>query len=170
MVGKAKPTPKREIIPGRIKGQLKPGAKTAKREAAKARQEAKSAKPTKPHYEDTSTNVLVPEIVETKQDCLDNGAEKKVESRRGRLPGVPNRITSEAREAFTRLIEANANKLQSWLEQVAHKDAERAYRLFLETAEFAVPKLSRTEITGSNDPDSAPLALHFVLHRPNSEG
>lgn len=77
-----------------------------------------------------------------------------------------HRRTVDVRNAFALLLSGNIHKLNSWLNEVAVKDPEKAFRLYLDAAEFCVPKLSRIEHSGSNDEDAAPLALHFVLHKP----
>jgi hypothetical protein len=89
----------------------------------------------------------------------------------GRKPGVPNKSTKTAREAFALLVEGNVPKMQEWLEKVAEgipmtdkegnpieKDGVIVYRvqpspkdaidLVQKIAEYHVPKLARTEVVG----------------------
>ena len=40
-------------------------------------------------------------------------------NRAGRPKGVPNKATSQAREAIAKFVDGNAHKMQEWLEQVA---------------------------------------------------
>lgn len=74
----------------------------------------------------------------------------------GRPPGMPNKITVEFRETVRRLLEENANNVGVWLEQVATgshgKDPapEKALDLLAKLAEYAAPKLSRSEVSGPN--------------------
>ena len=72
----------------------------------------------------------------------------------GRPKGVPNKITVEFRETVRRLLEDNAGNVATWLQQVAsgehngRPDPAKALDLLASLAEFAAPKLSRTEHVG----------------------
>jgi hypothetical protein len=89
----------------------------------------------------------------------------KVEDNRkktgGRKPGVPNKVTQEAREAVKQLLDANLPYLQTWLYNTAEglKDDEtgkyivlpnpgKACDIVQNMVEYAVPKLARTEVVG----------------------
>lgn len=64
----------------------------------------------------------------------------------GRTAGTPNKVTKEAREKFKWLLDMYApEEMESDFRQLSAKD-----RLFFVTdlAEFVIPKLSRTELTG----------------------
>ena len=74
----------------------------------------------------------------------------------GRRPGSPNKVTVEFREAVTRLLDENADNMRFWLQQVAATDPDKALDKLCRLAEFAAPKLARTEIYG--DPEK-PLAI-----------
>ena len=68
-------------------------------------------------------------------------------------------MTVEFRETVRRLLEENTENVGLWLESVANGDPEndmkpdpgKALDLLAKLAEFAAPKLSRTEVAG--DPD-----------------
>jgi hypothetical protein len=70
----------------------------------------------------------------------------------GRPKGVPNRVTTEFREAVRRLLEDNSENFGIWLKQVAEGyegqkgDPGKALDLVAKLAEYAAPKLARTEI------------------------
>lgn len=80
----------------------------------------------------------------------------------GRVAGVPNRATAEAREAIARFVDGNAHRLQEWLDRVAdgvkddddkfivEPNPEKAFTLFQSVIEYHVPKLQRTELTGKD--------------------
>lgn len=75
----------------------------------------------------------------------------------GRRPGSPNKATKEFRDTVTRLLSDNASNVALWLEQVASgngdpdkADPAKALDLLAKLAEYAAPKLARTEVTGEN--------------------
>lgn len=77
------------------------------------------------------------------------GAFKKGEKRPGQGKRGPNKATKEAREAIAAFVDGNADRLQGWLDEVAAKDPEKAFGLFMALVEYHVPKLARTELTGA---------------------
>lgn len=75
----------------------------------------------------------------------------------GRPKGIPNKATTEFRETISKLLSDNASNVAVWLEQVASgngnpdkADPGKALDLMAKLAEFAAPKLNRTEVTGLN--------------------
>lgn len=79
----------------------------------------------------------------------------------GRPKGVPNKATTEFRQTIQALLDRNTENVAVWLEQVATgshgKDPapEKALDLLAKLAEFAAPKLSRSEVVGDAN---APMA------------
>jgi hypothetical protein len=72
----------------------------------------------------------------------------------GRPVGSPNKSTALAREAIARFVDGNSYKLQEWLEAIADDPKygpKHAFDCFMQVAEYHVPKLARTEHTGSED-------------------
>lgn len=65
----------------------------------------------------------------------------------GRRKGTPNKATNDVREAIALLTQRNVLKLDKWLNAI--KEPERKIALFIDLAEFTIPKLARTEITGA---------------------
>ena len=74
----------------------------------------------------------------------------------GRQPGSPNKVTREFRETVRRLLEDNSDNVSRWLTLVAEGDGTdsgkadpgKALDLVAKLAEFAAPKLARTEHVG----------------------
>lgn len=77
----------------------------------------------------------------------------------GRVAGTPNKATVEFRETVTKLLSDNALNVAVWLAQVAEghgdtkADPAKALDLMARLAEFAAPKLNRTEHTGKDGGD-----------------
>lgn len=96
----------------------------------------------------------------------------------GRPRGVPNRATTEFRATVQRLLDDNAENVATWLAAVANGvpavlDAEgkvatpgrpgdpaTALTKLTALAEFASPKLNRSEVTGD-----AGGPLHITIHK-----
>jgi hypothetical protein len=77
---------------------------------------------------------------------------------KGRPPGIPNKSTAIVREAIATLLERNSEKMDEWLQLVAYGDSElgvkpqpdKALDIMQKMAEYHIPKLSRTEVTGED--------------------
>lgn len=67
---------------------------------------------------------------------------------KGRAKGVPNAVTKTAREIFQAFVECNALKLQELFDRVAKKSPAKALSIYAKLAEFVIPKLQRTELSG----------------------
>ena len=68
---------------------------------------------------------------------------------KGRVKGVPNKVTTEFRETVRQLLDANSENVGRWLTMVAADDPGKALDLLAKLAEYAAPKLGRVEHTGS---------------------
>ncbi len=60
--------------------------------------------------------------------------------------GVPNKSTTEIREAFNQLISSKLPELSNWLDEVASENPEKALDIIVKFSDFVIPKLQRTEI------------------------
>ncbi len=79
------------------------------------------------------------------------------ERRAARLASLPDALTSEQlrraavtrmRWSLTQLIENNAEKVQDWINLIALVDGPKdALDIYIKLLEFAVPKLSRAEVS-----------------------
>lgn len=78
---------------------------------------------------------------------------------KGRAPGVPNKATTAFRETIQKLLESNSENVSLWLKQVAAEDPAKALDLVSKLAEYASPKLARTEVSGT---DGQPLQIQVV--------
>lgn len=87
----------------------------------------------------------------------------------GRVKGTPNKSTRDVREAIARVLQDNAENFAKWLAQVAEgikearKDSKgkeytvwlaepnpgKAMDIAMNMAEYHIPKLARTEMTGA---------------------
>jgi len=80
----------------------------------------------------------------------------------GRQKGTPNKATATAREAIAKFIDANADRLQGWLDEIAADEKQgprAAMECFKDLLEYHVPKLARTELTGK---DGGPLSVGVI--------
>ena len=61
----------------------------------------------------------------------------------------PGKVPSQARAALAEFADANAGRLQGWLDDVAERDgAAAAFGLYVKMLEFVVPKVARQELVG----------------------
>jgi hypothetical protein len=76
------------------------------------------------------------------------GAFRKGEKKPNQGKHGPPKATLQAREAIAKLVDGNADRLQAWLDEIASKDPERAWRCLMDVIEYHIPKLARTEHVG----------------------
>lgn len=68
----------------------------------------------------------------------------------GRKKGVQNKATLEFKEAVNSLLFIAAPNFAKWLNRVAEEDPGKALDICGRLAEYAYPKLGRTELTGKD--------------------
>lgn len=73
----------------------------------------------------------------------------------GRTVGTPNKATTHFKEAVANLLNMASPQMIGWLAQVAATDPAKALELTSKLAEYAAPKLARTELVGDKE---APIA------------
>jgi len=94
---------------------------------------------------------------------------------RGRPPGSVNKATKTFRETVSRLLEDNAENVSRWLTEVAEGSVEKelkadpkaALTLLAQMAEYATPKLNRTEVTGDGGGPVEVTGIQIKLVKPN---
>lgn len=90
---------------------------------------------------------------------------KGVKTGGGSRRGIPNRTTQDVRTAIAQLAERNIGQLEKWMDRIALKDPARAADLLLRAIEYHVPKLARTEVTGTG---GAPLTVNIMRFSGNN--
>jgi len=83
---------------------------------------------------------------------MDNKLLKSVEknlNRAGRKPGVPNKSTTELKQAITAFTSRNADKIDMWLNEI--DDPAKRLDLYFKALEYTMPKLARTELSGDKE-------------------
>ena len=94
---------------------------------------------------------------------------------RGRPPGSLTKATKTFRETVSRLLEDNAENVSKWLIEVAEGSVEKelkadpkgALTLLAQMAEYATPKLNRTEMTGDGGGPVEVSGIQIKLVKPN---
>jgi hypothetical protein len=81
----------------------------------------------------------------------------------GRPKGSPNKSTAAVREAIAKMAEMNAPRFAMWLDEVAQKSPEKACDIYLRAIEYHIPKLARTEVTGT---DGQPVQMQVSWAQP----
>ena len=91
---------------------------------------------------------------------LEKGNSQNLTNRgRGRPKGAINKTTIEFRETIQKLLDKNTDNVSLWLEDIANgdpltdrkPDPYKALDMLSKLAEYAAPKLARTEHVGNND-------------------
>jgi hypothetical protein len=91
---------------------------------------------------------------------LEKGNSQNLTNRgRGRPKGAINKTTIEFRETIQKLLDKNTDNVSIWLEDIANgdpltdrkPDPYKALDMLSKLAEYAAPKLARTEHVGAND-------------------
>jgi len=81
----------------------------------------------------------------------------------GRKPGVPNKTTTEFKDALNRLLNQSAPHFAEWLDAVG---PDRRLELLGKLAEYCHPKLGRTEVTGK---DGEPVKVVEIVSYAKDE-
>lgn len=76
------------------------------------------------------------------------GKRKPPNAGKGRPKGSENKVTRDARALFATFVEKNASRAQALFDEVASEDPGKALDLLTKVAEFVIPKLARTDVSG----------------------
>jgi hypothetical protein len=99
---------------------------------------------------------------------LESGNSANLTNRgRGRPKGAVNKATRAFRDTVNALLEGNAENVSEWLNTVAYGDGDQlkpdpkgALDILSKLAEYATPKLARTELAGDKE---APIVISWQL-------
>ena len=76
----------------------------------------------------------------------------KGKPRGGSRKGIPNKATTNAREAIAAFVEGNSPRLNELLDQIEQENGPlAAFKCIMDVAEYHIPKLARTEHAGDKD-------------------
>ncbi len=70
---------------------------------------------------------------------------------KGKPKGAENKINKDIKEAYQMLIEKNIDNLALWLDRIAEKEPEKAFKLIIELSEYILPKQARIEADITQD-------------------
>jgi hypothetical protein len=70
-------------------------------------------------------------------------------NRAGRKPGVPNKSTTELKQAIAAFTQRNSDKIDQWLNEI--DDPAKRLDLYFKALEYSMPKLARTEHAGDKE-------------------
>jgi hypothetical protein len=96
----------------------------------------------------------------------------------GRPKGVPNKVTTEFRETVAKLLDDNRENVGRWITLVAEGDGSengkadpaKALDLLAKLAEYAAPKLSRSEVEAKVTHRTLDQELAALNAQRNAEG
>lgn len=69
----------------------------------------------------------------------------------GSRKNIPNKTTVDIKNAFKQLVEGNLDNITSWMQKVAKENPAKALEFMHQFAQYNVPLLARTQITGADD-------------------
>jgi predicted transcriptional regulator len=92
----------------------------------------------------------------------------KAANPKGKKPGTLNKTTVEFKEAVTNLMTLMSPRMAEWLERIAATDPKGALDTMSKLAEYAYPKLARSELVGKDGKDLIPESVQINLVRPNA--
>jgi len=84
---------------------------------------------------------------------MNRGRFVKGEKRPNQGKRGPGKVTLKGREALAAVIDANATRLQGWLDAIEQQEGpSAAFRAYASIIEFGVPKMARNELASEHGP------------------
>lgn len=105
---------------------------------------------------DTASHAPEGEAAATLNDPTTGKFTKGHSKRGGRAKGVPNTLNADAKQLMDALVQHGLEEAQRLFDASARKSPTRALAVLARFAEFRLPKLARTEVTG---PDGGPQVI-----------
>lgn len=96
----------------------------------------------------------------------------KTNNPNGRKPGVPNKATTQAREAIAMFVEGNVDRLNGWLDAIAADSPQAAFDRFMSVVEYHIPKLQRTDtqaLDKNGKPTDPPSVVVEIVHTQHKD-
>ena len=74
-------------------------------------------------------------------------------------PKTPNKITTEIRDVFSRLLQGREEELNDSLNKLRDKDPKSYLEMYVKISQRFVPEVSRAEITGMDGEAFQPIQI-----------
>lgn len=77
----------------------------------------------------------------------------------GRPTGAKDKTQVETKAIFQQIVEGNIENFQSWIDEVAKRNPERAFDMVVKLMEFTLPKLKAVELKTDIDNERPPIQI-----------
>ena len=74
-------------------------------------------------------------------------------------PKTPNKITTEIRDVFSRLLQGREQELNDSLDKLRDKDPKSYLEMYVKISQRFVPEVSRSELTGLDGEPFQPIQI-----------
>ena len=74
-------------------------------------------------------------------------------------PKTPNKITTEIRDVFSRLLQGREEELNDSLNKLRDKDPKSYLEMYVKISQRFVPEVSRSELTGLDGEPFQPIQI-----------
>jgi hypothetical protein len=83
-------------------------------------------------------------------------------------PKIPNKITTEIRDVFSRLLQGREEELNDCLNILRDKDPKSYLEMYVKISQRFVPEVSRSELTGLDGEPFQPIQI-VIPEKPKDE-